>query len=97
MKKRRTVIGYCEEVEMVNWESQKSNQEDLQGFAQEDLYNLLSDIVCGKCTAGDKEDEACDSCPAMAVTSHLENQIMTEGIAFMKLLVKEWAADSIEK
>ena len=82
---------------MVNWESQKSNQEDLERFAQQDLYCLLSDIVCGKCTANKKEDEACDGCPAMAVTSHLENQIMTEGIAFMKLLVKEWAAGSVEK
>jgi len=79
------------------WESQKSNQEELEGLAQQDLYCLLSDIVCGKCTANKKEDEACDGCPAMAVTSHLENQIMTEGIAFMKLLVKEWAAGSVEK
>jgi len=76
------------------WESQVSNQENLEGFAQQDLYCLLSDIVCGKCTADKQDDEACSGCPAMAVTSHLENQIMDEGISFMKLLVQEWAASS---
>ena len=79
------------------WESPVSNQEELEGFAQQDLYCLLSDIVCEKCTATKQDDEACSNCAAMAVTGNLENQIMTEGISFMKLLVQEWAATIVGK
>lgn len=75
------------------WESVKSKQGKLEGFAQSGLFCLIGLKVCGNC----KAEEDCDDCAGLAVLTHLENQIMDEGILFMKSLVKDWAAGNRDK
>ena len=69
---------------------------ELDDFQQGGLHEAINKVVCANCHKGNPEVSCSDEdgkpeCEGLAMMGIMENQIMHEGILFMRELVKVWS------
>lgn len=64
-----------------------------QEFAEQGLFQVLMDAICGDCfeIRGDpQEDDPCEGCPGNEMLHEMERQMGEAGIEFGQQIIKEW-------
>jgi hypothetical protein len=65
---------------------------EMFGGGKVSTWNLLAPYFCGDC---DGEDDKCDHCQAPHTIGMLEEQLAGSAFEHVKVLIKEWAKNSV--
>jgi hypothetical protein len=65
-----------------------------QAFAEQGLFQLLMDAICGDCFAvkdgPEEQDDPCEGCPGNEMLHEMERQMGEAGIQLVEQIVDEW-------